>query len=92
MAINSLHFILWKDLSQRITDAMSVVKDKFLFTINIDHINQRSDETLSVDSGINRLYDILNNSPFEIYMFDYNLDADPGINGHARFILSHENN
>ena len=92
MAINSLHFISWKELSQRITDAMSVVKDKFLFTININHINQRSDETLSVDSGINRLYDILNNSPFEIYMFDYNLDADPGINGHVRFILSNENN
>lgn len=90
MAINSLHFVPWEGISQRIDDAMNVVKGKFLFTINIFKINQRSNEQLSVDEGINRLYDILNNSQFEIYMFDYNTNTDPGINGHVRFILSHE--
>ena len=38
MALNSLHFIDWKDISKVIDAAMSIVQDRFLFTFNFNII------------------------------------------------------
>ena len=90
MAINSLHFIPYSEISQRIDDAMSVVKDRFLMTFNLKMLAKFSDIEYDYESGLKRLLDILHKTEYNILMLDFvESESVAGINGHVRIIYEH---
>jgi hypothetical protein len=99
MALNSIHFVPWDYIPTQIDLAMNIVKDKFLFTFNLEwfgNMPSKSHRELVED-----LYGILENSQYNIFMFDYPVERNVDLhatknwafsNGDIRFILEHKLN
>lgn len=94
LALNSIHFIDWSDITKQIELAMNIVRDRFLFTFNFGVFTNKPDVPLP--ELILLFDDILNSVGYKIILLDYpylrNIPnvADWGhINGHVRFILEH---
>jgi hypothetical protein len=102
MALNSIHFIPWNQLSKQIDLAMNIIQPggRFLFTINFNmldiHSEDKSVVNLSSIEKINHIHQIISNSSYKIIVSDYpllhNLSEDlvdryAHITGHSRFVL-----
>lgn len=96
MAINSLHFIQWGDIVNTIDMAMNIVKDKFLFTMNIEGIE--NSPKVTIVEQIQIFHQILQTTQYNLIMFDSPIhrgvpEADFKkyyvLNGTIRFILEH---
>lgn len=97
MALNSIHFIDWKDVPKQIDLAMNIVKDQFLFTFNFRCLANTPDAPLS--ELILQFDDMIQQTNYEIKLLDYptlrgiseeKLDNWAFTNGTARFILAHK--
>jgi hypothetical protein len=97
IALNSLHFIKWDNISKQIDLAMNIVKREFLFTFNFNQIANKP--TVPLAELIVLFSDILNSLNYKITLLDYpclrgiserDLNNWAYINGHVRFILSHK--
>lgn len=96
IGINSLHFIPWQQISEQLDLAMHMVRDRFLFTFNLNAFTHKpsQDHRLLLD-----LKHILGQSRYKIIMFDspcyrgYTWQEVTNnlafLNGTVRFILSH---
>ena len=98
MALNSLHFIDWDFIPKQIDLAMNIVKQQFLFTINLGRITNKPN---AASSELTPLFDnMLKSLNYEIVLVDYPIQRGVSerqlndwayVNGHVRFILSHKN-
>jgi hypothetical protein len=100
MALNSLHFINWDCIPKQIDLAMNLVNDRFLFTFNFNLIKVKP--TDNIPKLILLFDDVLKSSNYQIELLDYpflrgiandgaNFWPYAQVNGHVRFILSHNN-
>jgi hypothetical protein len=94
MAINSLHFIEWKNVEQQIHLAMNIVRSRFLFTFNFGRLY--GVPALLPTDIIAAFYQKLKNTGYKINLFDApllrHIDAKKienwaWTNGNVRFIL-----
>jgi hypothetical protein len=97
MALNSLHFIDWKDIATQINLAMNIVNDRFLFTFNFASMNNLP--TNDMFKNIVDFRKILDESNYSLVMFDtpilrktekLKIENWSHINGTVRFILEHK--
>jgi len=95
MALNSLHFICWEEISNQIDLAMNIVKDRFLFTFNFNIIKKAP---IALINQIEEFDKILKSLPYKIVLVDYptlrGINEQKNtqwahMNGHVRFILQH---
>lgn len=101
IALGSLHFNKWEDLSNVIENAMNVVTDRFLFTFNFDRLDEHSKESAiqfnTSQEKVQYIEKTLTDLPYKVVMLDYaELDKtdmyhtfEQMCNGHVRFILEH---
>lgn len=94
MALNSLHFITWKDIEYQIKLAMNIVQKRFLFTFNPLAMKDVPFKTMS--EQVKEFHSILTTLDYNIMMFDapllrgiseQDLNQWSAINGSIRFIL-----
>lgn len=90
MAINSLHFIHYDKLKERIEEAMLLVNDRFLFTFNLKVIAEEADEEYDYIEHMKKIMDIVKSVNYNIVMLDYLIDTDDNVfgymNGNIRVI------
>jgi hypothetical protein len=98
MALNSIHFIDWKDVPKQIKLAMNIVKDRFLFTFNFNWLSNKPE--VPIAQLIELFDDFINTSGYKIILIDYpvlrgiperKLNNFAFVNGTVRFILAHQN-
>jgi hypothetical protein len=96
MALNSLHYISWNDISKQINLAMNIVNDKFLFTFNFNMM--QNVPLVHMIEKIKIFKEILQSTKYNLIMFDSplhrgiteeNINNFAYINGTVRFILQH---
>lgn len=94
MALNSLHFIDWKDIEKQIALALDIVKGRFLFTFNFEAL--RNAPSLDTIENLKEFHSKIDKN-FNIIMFDSPLLRGVPltqvknwgfINGTVRFMLS----
>lgn len=97
MAINSLHFCDWQDIGSQIHLAMNIVKDRFLFTMNFDRVeNCPTAESLDLAQQLRHQLATL---PYDLVLFDHLIKSQASylsqkkdhpfyyLNGTVRFML-----
>ncbi len=98
MALNSIHFIDWKDIELQIDLAMNIVRERFLFTFNFNVMSNLPNTT--VVEQVKEFYSRLTKMNYKIIMFDApvlrgvdpsQIDNSSHINGTVRFILENIN-
>jgi hypothetical protein len=96
MALNSLHFINWSQVEERMAEAMHIVRDRFLFTFNLRCLKQSPQ--INEASLIEQFYTRLQAMPYNIIVFDaplhrglteHEVRNHEHLNGTVRFILEH---
>jgi hypothetical protein len=99
MALNSLHFVSWTEISRQIDLAMNIIRPggRFLFTFNFQMLNFYTPAVkTSIDENIIKMHDIIKELNFNIVLLDFPHvrvvnkklhDNYCHINGHVRFIL-----
>jgi hypothetical protein len=103
MALNSIHFVPWTSISDRIDMAMSLIKDggRFLFTFNFQMLDEHTEGSVfpknsSIMEKINFMDNAISSTGFKIIMVDYpylqgfdeqSIKHYGYINGTVRFIL-----
>lgn len=94
MALNSIHFITWNQIEDRIHQAMNIVKHRFLFTFNFSVMQDVP--KLSSQNLIQEFVDIIKRTEYNIVMFDApilrgishsKISNWSHVNGTVRFIL-----
>ncbi len=91
MAINSLHYVPLDELERTIKDAMSCVKNKFLFTFNFKMLAKRSKIKYVYDDILLQVIYVIAKCDFRIFLLDFenNDHTEGAINGDIRIILGH---
>lgn len=101
MALNSVHFVPWAELSNQIELVMNIIKlgGRFLFTMNFERLSYLTRTYDMNDPFLSKsfeemgqyLYDIIAQSGHHILLFDCpklrGVDYNPAITGDVRFIL-----
>jgi hypothetical protein len=94
MALNSIHFISWNQIENRICQAMNIVKHRFLFTFNFNVMQDVPKMTLQ--NLCQEFVNIIKRTEYNLVMFDapvlrgidkHKISSWSYINGTVRFIL-----
>lgn len=94
LALNSMHFISWNQIENRIHQAMNIVKDRFLFTFNFTAM--KDVPKMPLQNLCQEFVDRIKRTEYNLVMFDAPIFRGVGeikisnwacINGTVRFIL-----
>lgn len=97
MALCSIHFIEWDFVPTQIKLAMSIVKDRFLFTFNFHQLQNKPN--VSFNEQVEIFYQMVESTNFKILMFDEPTARDESLeqtehwfytNGTVRFMLGYK--